>query len=555
MWFRPLVDSRAFPHFLGLLVLVGLLSGGTSLCEAARPVRGMVWEPPTDSLQAQSEIQALADFGVQAVRISRWPHAGVLGVMEREGMELYFDLPIRFGTLYTYQSAWPEVDALVRKMVRDVEARDLPLSIGLGLYPFSVSPAVCAQIARWKQDILVLLPRAKVYFETAFPDQQDCHEVVDVVLVDLRKSRIASRLSPGGASTPMGIGSVGTHVIPGRVGLRSPHSPETQARHLESALTYLIDDPELVVFFVMHWKDTPSARPDFRDTYADPYLPSYGLINQEGQPRPSYHVVRQFFSQTFDVFAYAGGRPPRDPVPWHALVTLALWLLLGAHYTNSVRFRQLLPRLFNAPGFYRANVKEARDALGQTAFMLTLVVAVGNGVFWALVYENMREVLALTFVLEQLPEILLHFFAFLQSHPLLLIACFALLQTALSFMGVVGISVFAGRRNGLYASQGLALIGLPRTWVLLLLLVLLSIQGEAYTPEVTMVVILVWLGFGILSTVRTFLDVVSMTRLSGSRLLFLVVLHPTILIALAFLASYGMFRESWQFFRLLLTAF
>lgn len=557
MWFRPLVDSRTLTRVWRIILALILFSGLVSPSEASRPLRGMVWTPPADSAQAQSEIQALADFGVEAVRTSTWPHTGVLAVMAREGMELYFDLPIRFGTQSTYKGAWPDVQQTLARIARELAGQELALAVGLGIFPFSVSPSVCQELASWKSGIQAELPRAIVYFETAFPDEQACHDVVDLVLLDLRESREASQVGRAQAlaATPVGIGSLGTHVIQDRMGLRSPHSPEAQARFLETALTPLLEDPDLPVFFVLNWRDTPSPRPDFRDTYADPYVPSYGLIDQNGQPRPAYHVVRQFFSQTFDVFAYPGGAPPAEPVPWHALLTLGLWLLLGSHYSGSVRFRNLLPRLFNAPGFYRANVREARDALAQTAFMLTLVIAVGNGVFWSLVYENMREVLALTFVLDQLPGPFLHAFAFLQKHPVLLVGCFAIVQAVLALIGALGISVFAGNRNGLYPSQGLALIGLPRTWILLLLLALLSIQGEAYTPEATMVIVLVWLGFGLLSTLRTFLDVVSMTRISGGRLLFLVVFHPTFMIALLFIASYALYREPWQFFRLLLTAF
>lgn len=557
MWFSPLVESPTLPRFWRVFVLLAVWAGVTSMAEASRPLRGMVWTPPADSSQALSEIQALADFGVEAVRTSVWPHTGVLDVLAREGIALYFDLPIRFGTPSTYRGAWPNQEQTLENVRRTVEGRALTLAIGLGIFPFSRSEEVCAELAKGQARVAELLPQATVYFETAFPEERACHEVVDLVLLDLRESSTLrqSSFTFVEGDTPLGIGALGTHVLAGRFGLNSPNSPESQARFLESALTGLMNDPNLPVFFVLRWRDIPSVLPDFRDAYENPYLPSYGLIDQAGQPRPAYHVARQFFSASFDVFAYPGGAPPRTPIPWEALISLGLWLMLGSHYSNSVRFRNLLPRLFNAPGFYRSNVREARDTLAQTATILTLVVAVGSGVFWALVYENMRGVLALTFVVERLPDLLLHAFAFLQSHPLLLIGSFALVQVALTLTGALGISVFAGNRNGLYPSQGLALIGLPRLWILLVLLALLSIQGEAYTPKATMQIVLVWLGFSVLSTLRTFLDVVAMTRISGGRLWFLVGLHPTFLIALAFLISYVLYRESWDFFRLLLTAF
>lgn len=556
MWLGPLVESHLSSRVWRVLSLLVLCSS-LSVAAEARPLRGMVWTPPEDSAMAQSEIQALADFGVEAVRTSVWPHSGVLDVLAREGIVLYYDLPIRFGTLTTYRASWPGVAETLERIGRDVSGREVKLAIGLGVFPFSVSDGVCSELAQWRDGVAAALPEATVYFETAFPEETACHDVVDLVLVDLRESSNAHGMGRESAAggTPLGLGALGTHVIPGRLGLNSPHSPEAQARYLETVLTSLMDAPHLPVFFIMRWRDVPSSRPDFRDAYADPYVPTYGLIDEAGQPRPAYYAVGQFFSGSFDVLAYPGGTPPRLPAPWHALIVLSLWLLLGAHYSGSVRFRNLLPRLFNAPGFYRANVREARDALAQTSFMLTVVVAVGNGVFWSLVYENMREVLALTYVLHQLPDFLLHAFAFLQGHPLLLIVCLSAVQTVLTLIGALGISVFAGNRNGLYPSQGLALIALPRMWILLVLLALLSVQGEVYTPKATMLIVLIWLGASILSTLRTFLDVVAMTRISGGSLLFLVVFHPTFLIAMACLASYTVYREAWDFFRLLLTAF
>jgi hypothetical protein len=210
------------------------------------------------------------------------------------------------------------------------------------------------------------------YYVTPFTATADrCGDAVDRVLLDTRGRdaplTAVERWRTAG-SVP-GLGALGTWVRPtADMGLRVPHSPERQARHLERALAALLDSTRTAApVFVHRWRDRAASPLPMR---------RYGLRTHEDSLRPAARVVTGFYRDTQRVFAFPNGTAPRGTPLGPLLLTWAIVALLGGLYARNPFVRQTVGRYFAASGFYRDAVREGRE-VGLLENLLLLGVVGG----------------------------------------------------------------------------------------------------------------------------------------------------------------------------------
>jgi hypothetical protein len=183
-------------------------------------------------------------------------------------------------------------------------------------------------------------------------------------------------------------------------GLRTPHSPEWQARRLETQLATFVDAPPPTppAVFVYRWQDASSS--------GEPGLPAraYGLTGPDGSVHPAGRVVRGFYTGRQQAFAFPRGPDPAEG--WSGLVVLGWIVLAGIAvvFAQEPLARRTAARYFSAHGFYRDAVREGRETLPRIQPILLLCVAVAVGTTVAAVVRGVDGLPKTGAVLDVLPE-------------------------------------------------------------------------------------------------------------------------------------------------------
>jgi hypothetical protein len=187
-------------------------------------------------------------------------------------------------------------------------------------------------------------------------------------------------------------------------GLRTPHSPEWQARRLETQLATFVDanPPTPPAVFVYRWHDASSSG----ESSSKPDLPAraYGLIGPDGSVRPAGRVVRGFYTGRQQAFAFPRGPDPAEG--WSGLVVLGWIVLAGIAvvFAQAPLVRRTAARYFSAHGFYRDAVQEGRETLPRIQPILLLCVAVAVGITVAAVARGVDGLPETGAVLDALPK-------------------------------------------------------------------------------------------------------------------------------------------------------
>ncbi len=508
-------------------LLLAVLTGGPQMARAQPveddgPLRGMVWEAPEALPQALAELRAMRRAGVEAGRTGPIRREALLTLADTLGLAFFQDLPAAYLSASALQDSLEGLERVLGEMLR--RARSHPSARHFGLTRFSdvTDPATCAALETLARRVRRQgPPGSRTYYITAFTEADACAEVVDLVLLDVlnRDDPVASlrrwrTAHPDTTGTAVGIGALGTWVDPsaGR-GLRVPHSPEAQARYFERHLAELLTDTSAVrpaAIFVYRWRDGAQEGALRRI----PPGRRYGLLTAGGEPRPALKVVRGLFTGRQEVFAFPEGQAPRPPVPWLVLLGWGVVALLSVFYASSPRFRRMVPRYFQAHGFYREAVREGRDVLTGASVVLLVAAGLSAGLLFAAWLVVVQDTLSFTLLLARLHPAVQAYVLALAARPWMPVLLLAAAYAGLLLLWALLLALASRRHLPLRPGQTLMLIVWPR-WPMLLLMGG-AVVATTYTQAVAVPLVLVLLGGWALIEVTAFgralIDYAALTR-------------------------------------------
>ena len=315
---------------------------------------GVVWTPTGPSETQVQALRAMHDAGLRHIRAEAWPQPEALQAAHTLGLQLYIDLAPPVADLSGLR------ERLAHPAVR-----------GVG-WAGSLTARGCT---RWSALRSTLPPSLMRYVVAPVaPAGVACSfDPSTTVLVDVRMlDRPFARWYQWRAahSGPVGLAALGPARTPTNVqGWTIPRSMLAQARALEHLLEQ-VHTRGVPIAFAAAWS-TASARGPLRFHVAegDTLLPPGRVVaaSTAGPPPP-------FAWPPGSVSATAHTRPTGT--------TVAIWgLLLGiiGVFVQLPAARRTVLRYLFAHGFYRASLREGRDATGPTLVALGLLV---GGALW-----------------------------------------------------------------------------------------------------------------------------------------------------------------------------
>lgn len=417
---------RWIAGFLAILGGVGLsapaVRGATPAGTTQAPIdslarpsveRGIVWTPPERPRPARHALREMHRRGVTAVRVTR-PVADrtVLALADSLHLRLFVDLPV--GAL-SARALRDSADALTRHVdavLALAQQHPSVRGVGFGSPVDTTVPAACDVVQGVTDRVHATDPAGlQTYYVTPFDAPSDrCTRAVDRVLLDVRDAvdpvarwrgwidTVDNGADADRVSSRVGIGALGTWVRPGAPeGRRVPHSPQRQARHLETTLTTLLDTTRATppVVFVYRWSDRPPS--------TTPLSRRYGLLSDTGTVRPAAHVVAGLYTGRQTVFAFPQGTSPSAPVPWLLLLAWTIVAALGVSYARLPAFRRMTARYFVAHGFYRDALAEGREPMLDVSLLLWAIVVAAAGIVTTVAGEIVAPLSTTSLVLDALP--------------------------------------------------------------------------------------------------------------------------------------------------------
>lgn len=328
---------------------------------------GVVWTPPPSVEAAVRALTRIDEFGANAIRLTRLPADSVVAYADSLELQLYVPAPVGTGGS-TRANTRSDGSSPFDRILSFARRYSAVAYVGLGK-----APNRCDMLRRWTDRLHGRRPQIRTYYVTPLPPSANrCADVVDRVLLDLRgvSSPVDRWRAWRSKTNSVGIGALGTWRDPeAPSGLRVPHSPESQARYLEDALSGLLDSTRTTppAVFVHRWQDTPSALLSSR---------RYGLHEANGARRPAARVVNGLYSGTQTVFAFPSGTPSNASPSLVVIFAWGLIAAIGAIYAQSLFVRRTVARYFSAHGFYTDAVRQGRELHpGLTAILLCIVAA------------------------------------------------------------------------------------------------------------------------------------------------------------------------------------
>ena len=484
------------------------------------PLKGMVWTPPDDRIQAVQDMYAMAEAGVEAVRADFFRHDDVLDIADTLGLHIYLDLPFSrlsvSGLADTLASAEASLGAALDIARRHASIR----AIGLAGHSDTSDPAACAWFERLSGRLHEAAPDLSAYYVTLFSEDDACTNAVDFVLLDvLDRSDPSAWIEKAGMSSA-GVGALGAgvrHDVPR--GLLSPFSQERQARYFEDTLPGLLDS-SLRAVFVYRWRDRP-----FSGIASDPVR--YGLHTPDGSARAAFEVISGIFSGRRTVFAFDEGTPPPEPFPWTILFGWMIILVFGAGYAFSPRFRYMLPRYFRSHAFFVEAVYTKRENLPGINFAIFFMLVVTTGSTGVLILYNLVETDAFMVAMHHLPPFVPSFVGQMIDKPVL---CFLLTGSihvlVLGIWAILWSLILRFGARIVRMRQVLMVIAWAH-WPYLLVMAGAMVASSLPAPsgQIATALAIVWICFGLFSFIQVLVDIWLMARAGG--LLFPgALLHP-----------------------------
>lgn len=501
------------------------------------PVLGVVWAAPSSPDSALQDLERIHASGATGVRVTHVPETDtVLSRADSLDLRLFVDLPV---TAVSASALHDSIEAHRQALERiETQARrhSSVKYVGLAQHVDTTVPEACSVLRQWTKRLHEGGAQLQTYYVTSFPASTDrCAGAVDLPLLDTRGRSDAAQqwqewTSDNGRA---GLGALGTWVRPGAPsGLRVPHSPEHQARHLEDAFSELLDTlrarPPAV--FVHRWQDQSTST-----------LPSrhYGLYDGTDVPRPAADVVEGFYTGTQRVFAFTAGSSPSGGPYGLIVLGWALVAILGVLYTQNPFFRQTATRYFVAHGFYRDAIRRGRNVAPGVNILLFGVVGTALGMCGALWARAAASQPLTEQLLDALPPAIRTVAATGILHPSLSGVVIGGLSMLVLGAWILLLVLVARTTSRFSVAQGLMLVVWP-CWPVLLAMILgllATSQPPFSTKLLAGVVLAGGMGVTLLMTLRVLRDYSRVTKLPLPVILILFLPSPFVLVgaALAYL--------------------
>jgi hypothetical protein len=516
--------------------------------------RGVVWTVPPSARAARLTLEQMATGGVTAVRVPDGPWlddetaSSVLDHAASLGIAVAVDLPLRPGGAAQLRAAADTLGPALDRLAALAKRYPSLVAVGLGAHHDTTVPTTCEAMATLSDAVTQRMDVATYYLTPFRPAADQCAGAVTGVLADLRGlgDPVARWAAWTETSGPVAVGAVGTWVDPsaGR-GLQAPHSPERQARLLESVLTQWIpkhESPERApevdrremqavaagispssvapTVFVARWKDVDS-----------PMGRRYGLHTASGEPRPAADVVRGIYRGEQRVFAFPSGTEPGPEAPWAVLFGWGILIGLAVLYAQRPLFRRALTRYFTAHGFYRDSVREGRDTVPLVNWLWLIVIAIATGIVVAVVGAAAAPTVAVEHAVEALGGGAGETLGYLVARPVITgtLAGGGVLVLLLLWSLVIGLSV--RQWMALRSDQVLMLVGWPcwpaLLWMGVALVTASGTGGQGL--QAAGLLAMAALASTVWATVRVLWDVWAVTRMPAAAVVLLALLSPLVL--------------------------
>lgn len=486
------------------------------------PLRGVVWQPPADLAQAISDLYAMRRAGVQAVRTGVVGDERLLTVADTLGLRFFQEIPITNMTAGDLRDTVGYAARLLEPVLARAKRHRSARFFGLARMSDTSDPAACDYFQQLTRRVHTHGPAgARSFYVSPYTRPDACVGVADLVLLNVLDhpdpARVLDRWASGDSSgsAHVGIGALGTWVDDNQTGLRAPHSPEAQARYLESNLNLLLGQrPAARPFavFVYRWRD-PAEQGGVDGDTEQPVPVAYGLSTPT-RMRPSMNVVSGIYTGDQTVFAFDGGEENAPSWPWTTVLGWCGVILLGTFYAASPRLRFMVPRYFGAHGFYRDAVREGRDVLlGVNAALLT-IIGLTTGVVWAVVLRAFSAERSYAMLLRWLSEPARELLAAMAEHMWAAALVFGGIYALSALLWSVILALASRRHYPLAVSQTLMLIVWPRWPVLLLLPAAMVVPYLSHDTAMLVGLLLLacWAVITIVTTIRTAYDFNEVTR-------------------------------------------
>ncbi|PEN08282.1 hypothetical protein CRI93_03940 [Longimonas halophila] len=340
-------------RFLWAAVVLILLPVAPAVSQPASI--GVVWTPTGPSETQVQALRTMRDAGLRHVRAAAWPRPEALQAAHTFGLQLYIDL------------APPVADPSVLR-----ERLAHPAVRGVG-WAGSLTTRGCA---RWNALRSTLPPSSMRYVVAPVaPAGVACSfDASTTVLADVRMlDRPFARWYQWRAAHagPVGLAALGpARMLTDGQGWQVPRSMLAQARTLEHLLEQ-VHTRGVPIAFTAAWSTTSVQGPlRFHIAESDSLLPPGKVVaaSTTGPPPP---------------FAWPTGSVSTIARAFPTSTTLAIWgLVLGLMgvFVRLPTARRTVLRYLFTHGFYRASLREGRDATGPTLAALGLLV---GGALWS----------------------------------------------------------------------------------------------------------------------------------------------------------------------------
>ncbi len=344
------------------LILLGTLLWCMPAGAQPTPFKGVVWTIPASIDQAVRDLVDMHAMGADAVLTSVVADSRLLDTADTLGLALFQDLPIMDlparGLLDTLAATLLMLDDVIRRTAYHPSARHF----GLAWRSDTSDARSCEYFARLTQ-YAHRFAGVKTYYRSYFARDDACGPNVDVVLLDIPAEHDSAwHMHLWGPDTPVGILSAGKPAMRGAIGLLDPSSAESQARFLENHLRQLLaPDLDPYAVFIFRYRDPPGS-----------YRGGYGLRDASGRSRPSWEVVRGFYTGTQDVFAFRLGKAPVEGWSWSILAAWLAFAIVATAMSTSLRFRELVTKSLAWRGYYVEYLRSERG-VSTGAAMVALV--------------------------------------------------------------------------------------------------------------------------------------------------------------------------------------
>ncbi len=485
------------------------------------PLKGVVWSPPENSVQAVRDMYAMAEGGVQAVRALFTPNSHALSAADTLGLHIYLDLPVSRLSVFGLQDTLAHAQESLADALGIARRYSSIRAIGLVRDSDTFDPAACAALEQLAARVRTAAPDISTYYVTRFFRGDACAHVVDFVLIDvLNRSNPADWLDKAAGSS-VGVAALGTGVAPdGPRGLLAPFSPERQARYFEDALPELLDRP-LQAVFAYRWRDRPASdlSPDSRQ---------YGLHGEDGHARAAFDVISGIFSGRQTVFAFDQGEPPPKPVSWVILFGWLVILAIGTGYAMSPRFRYMLPRYFQSHVFFVEAVYTKREILPGTNLMALFALAAATGLTGYMALHHLKATDAFMVAMYYLPPLTHAATGQMLARPFLYFLLAGCLFALALVLWTVAWSLLLQLGPRILRIRQVHMLVVWAHWSCLLAMAVAMVISTLPDPSgrAGFILIGVWLCLGLFSFVQVLVDMQLATRAPAYLLVLGGLLHP-----------------------------